>query len=91
MPQEKTFPWGFCTLCNLTGFDFRHVLRVSSIIFCTATLWWSQKSRQFEGKNKIKLNHTREVVLVSALHLCRRFRVSCLMQTLLIVKSEIRL
>ncbi len=40
-----------------------------------ALVWWSQKSRQFLVENKIKLNHTRRVILVPAIDLCRRLIV----------------
>ena len=55
-----------------------------------AHLWWSQKSRQFETKNKIELNHTRISVLLLHVHLCRCLIRQRLMKTLLIVKREVR-
>jgi hypothetical protein len=53
-------------------------------------IWWSQKSRQFSGKNKIELSHTRKAVLLPTIHLGRCLIVQCLMQTFLIVKGEVR-
>lgn len=44
-----------------------------ALIICQDTgVWWCQKSRQFVGKNKSELSHTRKVLLVPAIDLCRR-------------------
>jgi hypothetical protein len=53
-------------------------------------LWWSQLSRQFAGKNKIKLNRSRCSVLFAGINERWRLIVQCLMQTLVIVKGEVR-
>jgi site-specific DNA recombinase len=51
-------------------------------------VWWSPKSRQWWGKNKTKLNHTR-ICLFSGRDLCWRLIVQRLMQSLVIIKREV--
>jgi Transposase DDE domain len=53
-------------------------------------VWWSQKSRQFLGKNKTKPNHSRKLVLSARIDLRWRLIVQRLMKPLLIVKREVR-
>src|SRR5437660_11489814 len=53
------------------------------------SVWWYQKSRQFLGKNKTKLNSSRNSRLSFQIHLCWCLIVKRLMQALLIVKREI--
>ena len=53
-------------------------------------LWWSQLSRQCAGKNKIKLNRSRCTVLAAGIDERWRLIVQRLMQTLVIVKGEVR-
>src|SRR6266516_560400 len=64
-----------------------HVNRRGGMVFI---LWWSQKSRQFSGKNKIKPNHSRKLVLSARIDLRWRLIVQRLMKPLLIVKREVR-
>jgi fructose-1,6-bisphosphatase/inositol monophosphatase family enzyme len=53
-------------------------------------VWWYQKSRQFVGKNKTKLNCSKNLpVLLFQIHLCWCLIVKRLMQALMIVKCEI--
>src|SRR5258708_5964653 len=52
-------------------------------------VWWYQKSRQFSGKNKTKLNCPRNAWLSFQIHLCWCVVLKRLMQTLMIVKREI--
>ncbi len=52
-------------------------------------IWWYQKSRQFLGKNKTKLNCSRNRRLPFQIHLCWCVIVKRLMQALMIVKREI--
>ena len=52
-------------------------------------VWWYQKSRQFLGKNKTKLNCSRNSWLTFQIHLCWCLIVKRLMQALRVVKREI--
>ncbi len=52
-------------------------------------VWWDQKSRQFLGKNKTKLNCSRNAWLCFQIHLCWCLIVKRLMQALIVVKREI--
>ena len=70
---------------NLNGFE--GVLSRMKI----GELWWYQKSRQFLGKNKTKHNRSRNAQLAFEIHLRWRPIVQCLVQSLLIIKSEIGL
>ena len=52
-------------------------------------IWWYRLSRQFLGKNKTKLNRSRNSQLSFQIHLCWCLIVKRLMQALMIVKREV--
>jgi len=69
--------------------DFNTLTAVEQVRAGIQRVWWYQKSRQFLGKNKTKLNCSRNPRLPFQIHLCWCVIVKRLMQALLIVKREI--
>ncbi len=87
--EEANFSHATVELTIFGDVDLRNVKGLKSIRH-RGNLWWSQKSRQFLVENKTKHNHSRIFVLSACIDLRWRLIVQRLMQTLMIVKREVR-